>query len=98
MATIEKAAESQRELIEDLLDTTRIVAGKLRLDVRHVRMESLLRDSVETVRPTANARRVAVTLDVDPAVDGVNADPDRLRQIVWNLLTNAVKFTPPTAA
>ena len=94
LEAIERAAESQRELIEDLLDTSRITAGKLRLDVRHFDFGQLVRDAVDYIRPGADAKRVRLDVDVDPAVGGTNADPDRLRQVIWNLLTNAVKFTP----
>jgi two-component system CheB/CheR fusion protein len=91
---IERAANAQRELIEDLLDTSRIVSGKLRLDVRHFQLGALFREAIEGIRPAAEAKRVAVGVEVADGVDGVNGDPDRIRQVIWNLLSNAVKFTP----
>jgi two-component system CheB/CheR fusion protein len=94
LETIARAAESQRELIEDLLDTSRIVSGKLRLDVRAVDLPTLVREAVEIARPAATAKRVELAVDVHAEDDGVRADPDRLRQVLWNLLNNAVKFTP----
>ncbi len=94
LEVIERSANAQRELIEDLLDTSRIVSGKLRLDVRHFPMATLVHAATDGVRPAADGKRVAINAQVDPAVGAVNADPDRIRQVLWNLLTNAVKFTP----
>ncbi len=91
---IVRAAESQRELIEDLLDTSRIVAGKLRLDARRVAVRPLILEAMEQVRPAADAKRVTVGLTAGEGLQGVDVDPDRLRQVLWNLLSNAVKFTP----
>ena len=91
---IARSAEAQRELIEDLLDTGRIVSGKLRLVVRPFDLASLVREAVDGVRPAAEARRVALQVNLAPNLDHVSADPDRLRQVLWNLLSNAVKFTP----
>ena len=94
MDAIARSAEAQRELIEDLLDTGRIVAGKLRLAVRTFELAGLVREAADGVRPAADARRVNLQVTVGPSVDSVQADPDRLRQVLWNLLSNAVKFTP----
>jgi PAS domain S-box-containing protein len=91
---ITRSAEAQKQLIDDLLDTSRITAGKLRLDMRLVDLAPLVRSAVESVRPTAEAKGVTVAMDMASDVGVMRADPDRLRQVVWNLLTNAVKFTP----
>jgi PAS domain S-box-containing protein len=91
---ITRSAEAQKQLIDDLLDTSRITAGKLTLNMRLADLAPLVRSAVESVLPTAEARGVTVAMDLAPDVGVVRADPDRLRQVVWNLLTNAVKFTP----
>ena len=94
LETIERNVQSQITLIEDVLDVSRIITGKLRLTIASVEFGRLLEAAVETVRPAADARgvRLQVILDADAGV--TQGDPDRLQQIVWNLLSNAVKFTP----
>ena len=89
---IERNAASQLRLIEDLLDTARVISGKLRLEVRTVRFEDVVQAAIEVVAPAATAKGIAITTSVDvlPTVQG---DADRLQQVVWNLLSNAVKFT-----
>ena len=94
LEAIARSAESQRELIEDLLDTSRIVTGKLRLHLRAFEMATLVREAIDGLRPAADAKRVSLEVTVGRSVDSVLADPDRLRQVLWNLLSNAVKFTP----
>jgi signal transduction histidine kinase len=99
LKAIETSAEAQSRLIEDLLDTSRIASGKLRLQMRDVELAPLLRSTIEALQPTADAKNIAIQSDFaegtnDDDAGVVLADPDRLRQIVWNLLTNAVKFTP----
>jgi two-component system CheB/CheR fusion protein len=91
---IKKCAEEQRELIEDLVDTSRIVAGKLRLDCRPTELVTMMRSALEAIRPTALEKGVQVGGEFDSAAGLVLVDPHRLQQVVWNLLTNAVKFTP----
>ncbi|HMJ15269.1 MAG TPA: ATP-binding protein [Polyangiaceae bacterium] len=91
---IERNANSQTRLIEDLLDVSRIVSGKLRLDVQTVDLEMVVENAVEAVRPAATARNVSLLQTIDPNAGPILADPGRLQQVVWNLLTNAVKFTP----
>jgi CheY-like chemotaxis protein/two-component sensor histidine kinase len=83
----------QAQLISDLLDVSRIVAGKLQLDIQTVDIEAIARDAVETVRHDAESKGIEVrtTLDATPPVSG---DPARLQQVIWNLLANAIKFTP----
>jgi signal transduction histidine kinase len=91
---IERNAASQARLIEDLLDASRIVSGKLRLQVGHVDVAKVVEMAVDTVRPAAEARGVELELVLDPEVRDIIADPERLQQVVWNLVNNAVKFTP----
>jgi PAS domain S-box-containing protein len=93
LETVERNARAQAQLIEDLLDVSRILAGKLRLEVEPVEFHALVEAALETVRPAADAKDLGVqaTLAPDATVMG---DPHRLQQIIWNLLSNAVKFTP----
>ena len=95
LSAIRKSAESQKELIEDLLDTSRINAGKLRLQMRETDLPALVREAVDAILPAAQAKGVGLHADLAADAGTVLADPDRLRQVVWNLLTNSVKFTPP---
>jgi signal transduction histidine kinase len=92
--TIERNARAQMTLINDLLDVASIVRGKLRLELRTIELATLLDETIETLRPAADAKAIVVGAAHDPAVGMIIADPDRLQQIVWNLLSNAVKFTP----
>jgi PAS domain S-box-containing protein len=94
LEAIERSAEAQKQLIDDLLDSSRITSGKLRLEMRNVDLVALMREAVDAIAPTADAKGVELETDFGEGVGVVLADPDRLRQIVWNLLTNAVKFTP----
>jgi signal transduction histidine kinase/CheY-like chemotaxis protein len=91
---IERNAQNQKRLIDDLLDVSRIVGGKLLLDVREIELARIIEDAVEVVRPAADARGIRVVSSFDPEVLTVSGDAGRLRQVVWNLLSNAVKFTP----
>ena len=92
--TIARNARAQTRLIEDLLDMSRIVGGKLRLDVRAIHADDVIHQAVESLQPAADAKRVALDTSVDRASASMLADPERLQQIVWNLLSNAIKFTP----
>jgi signal transduction histidine kinase/ActR/RegA family two-component response regulator len=94
LATILASAKAQRKLIEDLLDVSRIAAGKLSLHLAEVDLLPLVREAVEAVLPAAREKSVAVETDLALAGAVAHADPDRLRQVVWNLLNNAVDFTP----
>jgi hypothetical protein len=87
-------AKAQAELIEDLLDMGRIISGKLRLDIRSTDPVHVVETAIETVRPAAEARGIRIEQILDPAAGPIKADPSRLQQVVWNLLTDAVKFTP----
>jgi signal transduction histidine kinase len=94
LATIERNARSQSQLIEDLLDVSRIITGKLRLDVRAVDLTGVITAAVDAVRPAAEAKNIRLQALLDPHAGPISGDPDRLQQVVWNLLSNAVKFTP----
>jgi PAS domain S-box-containing protein len=94
LATIERNAKAQAQLVEDLLDVSRIVTGKLRLDVRTVDLAGVIDAAIEAVRPAADAKDVAIHPVLDRTGCRVSGDPDRLQQVVWNLVSNAVKFTP----
>jgi PAS domain S-box-containing protein len=94
LAAIARNAASQARLIDELLDVSRIVSGKLRLELRPVDLGSVVHEAVEIIRPTAEAKQVSLETVADRASCHVMGDPDRLRQVMWNLLSNAVKFTP----
>jgi PAS domain S-box-containing protein len=91
---IERNAEAQAKLIEDLLDVSRIITGKLRLEVLPISPASVVETAVNTLRTAAEAKRIRLDAVVDAAAGPVAGDPNRLQQIVTNLLSNAVKFTP----
>ncbi|MEP0874018.1 ATP-binding protein, partial [Trichocoleus desertorum AS-A10] len=94
LATIERNAKLQTQLIEDLLDISRIMRGKLSLTVAPISLTSIISAAVETVRLAAEAKNIQIILDFAPEVALVSGDDARLQQVIWNLLTNAVKFTP----
>ena len=91
---IGRNARAQRELIDDLLDISRIITGKLRLDVRPVELAPIIEGVVDGLRAAADARSVHLQTVFDSRINATSGDPDRLQQIIWNLLTNAIKFTP----
>jgi len=91
---IERNAKAQTELISDLLDVSRIISGKMRLELQPVDPVSLIRSAVEGFSATAIAKGIVVDQDLDPRVGTIRADPGRLQQVIWNLGHNAVKFTP----
>jgi PAS domain S-box-containing protein len=91
--TIERNARAQSQLIDDLLDVSRAITGKLRIDVRPVDPNSFIEAAVEAVRPGAEAKGVRVQKVMDTGLVTVSGDPVRLQQVVWNLLSNAIKFT-----
>ena len=92
--TIERNARVQAQIIEDLLDMSRIISGKVRLDVQRVDLPAVLNESIETLRATAEAKGVRLQAVVDPFAGPISGDPSRLQQVFWNLLNNAIKFTP----
>jgi signal transduction histidine kinase/CheY-like chemotaxis protein len=94
LVVIEQNAKAQAQLIDDLLDVSRIVSGRLRLDVRPVEPRSVVERALEVVRPAAEAKGVRLHAVLDPRAGFVSGDAERLQQVVWNLLSNAVKFTP----
>jgi PAS domain S-box-containing protein len=94
LATIERNAKLQTQLIDDLLDISRIMQGKLSLTVTPVSLTFVMTAAVETVRLAAEAKNIQILLDLPTAIASVSGDAARLQQVVWNLLTNAVKFTP----
>ncbi len=92
--TIERNARSQAQLVEDLLDVSRIITGKLRIDVRPVDPNSVIEAAVDAVRPAAEAKGVRLQKVIDTGLASISGDPVRLQQVAWNLLSNAIKFTP----
>lgn len=94
LETILRNARAQAQLIEDLLDMNRIVSGKVRLDVQRVDVAAIVDAAVESTRPSADAKALQLRKVLDPGDGAIYGDPNRLQQVVWNLLTNAVKFTP----
>jgi PAS domain S-box-containing protein len=94
LESVDRNVRSQAQLIEDLLDISKIVSGKMHLEVRPVEPASVINSAVEAVKPAAQAKGVGLQLIIDPSVGPVAGDYERLQQVVWNLLSNAVKFTP----
>src|SRR5438067_1901991 len=94
LETIERNARAQTQLVEDILDVSRIIAGKLRVQVRRIDLRSVILAAVDAVRPAAEAKQLEIVLDLRDEASDFHGDPDRLQQGVWNLLSNAIKFTP----
>jgi len=92
--TIVRCARAQKQLIDDLLDMSRIVTGKLRLNVRTVELAPIIEAVVDSVRPSADSREIRLKTALESLMSPVSGDPDRIQQIIWNLLSNAIKFTP----
>ncbi len=92
---IERSGKTQARLIDDLLDTARIISGKLRLDVGPVNLVSVIEQAVQTIQPAAEAKGISLRVNLPPEIGQITGDPARLEQVVWNLLSNAVKFTRP---
>ena len=93
--TIVRNAESQNRLIEDLLDVSRIISGKLRLEVMTIKPINVVESALETVRPAAEAKGIRIEIKGEGDISHISGDPNRLQQVVWNLLSNAIKFMPP---
>jgi PAS domain S-box-containing protein len=94
LETLERNATWLTQMVEDVLDVSRIVSGKIRLDVQPVELPLIVDNAVATVQPAADAKSVRIQTVVDPGIGPVSGDPGRLQQVVWNLVSNAVKFTP----
>jgi signal transduction histidine kinase len=94
LAAIERNAQAQKRLIEDLLDVSGVMNGKLRLDVRPVMIAEVVKLAIDGIAPAVEAKKVTLETRIDPAAGLVAGDPERLQQIIWNLLSNAAKFTP----
>ena len=91
---LERNARWLTQIVDDVLDVSRIVSGKIRLDVQSVDLAAIVDNAVGTVQPAADAKGVRLQSLIDPRIAPVSGDPDRLQQVVWNLMSNAVKFTP----
>ena len=94
LEVIERNTRLQTQLIDDLLDMSRIISGKIRLDVQQVDVQDVVKAAVASVRHSAEAKGIRLAVVIDPLAGPVRGDPGRLQQCVWNLLSNAVKFTP----
>ncbi|HVG55833.1 MAG TPA: ATP-binding protein [Vicinamibacterales bacterium] len=91
--TIERNATSLTQIVEDVLDISRIVSGKIRLNVQRVDLPAIVRNAIDAVMPAADAKGVRVETVIDPEASPISGDPERLQQVLWNLLSNAIKFT-----
>ncbi|HEX6245297.1 MAG TPA: PAS domain S-box protein, partial [Polyangiales bacterium] len=94
LRVIERNARIQAQLVSDLLDVSRIVSGKLKLELSLVNLQSVVEQALDTVRASADAKQLQVERWIEPGLESIVGDADRLQQVVWNLLSNAVKFTP----
>ncbi|MGN6504116.1 MAG: ATP-binding protein, partial [Tepidisphaeraceae bacterium] len=94
LAVIERNARAQARIIEDLLDMSRIISGKVRLEARRINLCEIISAAVETVRPAAEQKQIRIAVEQAPMPVTVMGDPGRLQQVFWNLLSNAIKFTP----
>lgn len=92
--TIYRNAQAQNQLIADLLDVSRIISGKLRIDVLTIELPAIIELALDAVRPAAEAKSIRLQSLIDPLAGPISGDADRLQQVIWNLLTNAIKFTP----
>ena len=93
LETVERNAKAQAQLIEDLLDVSRVITGKLRLDVRPIELASVIEEAIDSIRPAADAKGIRLLSVLDPRASPVSGDAGRLQQVFWNLLSNAIKFT-----
>jgi signal transduction histidine kinase len=94
LETIERNAKLQTRIVEDLLDVSRAIAGKLRLNTQPVGLDPVIRAALDSARPSADAKNIVLDARLDPEVCLISGDPERLHQVVWNLISNAIKFTP----
>lgn len=91
---IERNATSQAQLISDVLDVSRMITGRVRLNIEPLLLSRVITEALDTVRPAADAKRIQLVLDIEDKVPPISGDVGRLRQVFWNLLSNAIKFTP----
>ena len=94
LGVIERNVRAQTQLVDDLLDMSRIISGQMRLDVQPVMPYAFVQGAIESARPAADARGVRLEATLDPGAGPVSGDANRLQQVVWNLISNAIKFTP----
>jgi len=92
---VARNAQSQAQLISDVLDVSRVITGRLRLHLQPIVVSRIVRDAMDTIRPAADAKEIELALHIDGDPPRLNGDAERLRQVFWNLFSNAVKFTPP---
>jgi PAS domain S-box-containing protein len=95
LEAIERNVRAQAQIVSDLLDMSRIISGKIHLEVQLLSLHEVIHNAIEAVRTSADAKKLRIHTLLDSSVGFVRGDPSRLQQILWNLLTNAVKFTPP---
>jgi PAS domain S-box-containing protein len=98
LETVERNARMQAQLVEDLLDVSRIIRGQLRLAIAPVKLHTVIEAAIDTVRPAADAKNIYLHSQLDTSINPTLGDSNRLQQIIWNLLTNAIKFTPSGGA
>jgi signal transduction histidine kinase len=98
IGSIDRAGWAQSRLIENLLDASRIAEGRLQISPRATDIVPIVHAAIDMVRPAAEVKRLALRADIDPKLGPINADPDRLHQVIWHLVSNAVKFTPADGA
>src|SRR5438067_404694 len=92
--TVERNATMLTQIVGDILDVSRIITGKIRLNIQPVDVPAVIKSALETITPAADAKQLRVHTILDPRASPISGDPDRLQQVVWNLVSNAVKFTP----
>jgi light-regulated signal transduction histidine kinase (bacteriophytochrome) len=92
--TIERNAQAQTQLVNDLLDVSRAISGKVRLDVRPMDLGEVVQSAVDSMQPAAGAKGIGLETVLDPQAGPISGDRERMQQIVWNLVSNAIKFTP----
>jgi len=92
--SIHRSAQAQARIVDDLLEVSRIITGKMHLETQPIELESIVRSAIDSVQSAALGKSIRIELDVAAPVGTLSADPDRIRQVIWNLLSNAIKFTP----
>jgi PAS domain S-box-containing protein len=93
LEVVDRNARSQAQLINDLLDVSRIITGKLTLQIETISLSDVITAALDTVRPASEAKQIRLEMSLDPEADAIAADRERIQQVIWNLLTNAIKFT-----